>query len=371
MSARLDKARRVVIKIGSSLLVDQQTGALRRDWLDALMDDVAACRARDQDVLLVSSGAIALGRRSLGLDGRTLRLEDSQAAAAAGQIRLAHAYHESLARHGVPVAQILLTGDDTERRRRYLNARNTLSALLAHGSVPVVNENDTVATEEIRFGDNDRLAARVAGMIGADCLVLLSDIGGLYSADPRVDDGAEFIAEVAEITPAIEAMAGATGSQMGSGGMVTKIQAARLAGQAGCTTVIADGGAANPIARLRDGGQGTWFTTAATPASARKRWIAASLHARGSITVDAGAVKALSQGRSLLPAGVTSVEGNFQRGDAVVVRGPDGAALGRGLIAYSAADAARIKGHRSGQIQAILGFLGREEMIHRDDLVLG
>ncbi len=371
MTERLLKAKRVVIKIGSSLLGDQENGTLRRAWLDALADDVAACRKRGQDVLLVSSGAIALGRRSLKLGARSLRLEDSQAAAAAGQIRLAHAYQESLARHDVAVAQILLTGDDTERRRRYLNARNTLTALLAHGSIPVVNENDTVATVEIRFGDNDRLAARVAAMIGADCLVLLSDIDGLYSADPRQDDGAEFVGEVAEITPAIEAMAGATGSYDGSGGMVTKLQAARLATQAGCAMVIADGRAAHPISKLLDGGRGTWFTTAATPASARKRWIAASLHARGSITIDQGAVQALGRGKSLLPAGVTDVEGDFQRGDAVVVRGPDGTALGRGLIAYSRVDAARIKGHRSDRIQEILGFLGREEMIHRDDLVLG
>jgi len=371
MSERLLQAKRLVIKIGSSLLVDQKTGALRRDWLDALADDVAACRKRGQDVLLVSSGAIALGRRSLDLGTRVLRLEDSQAAAAAGQIRLAHAYQESLVRHKVPVAQILLTGDDTERRRRYLNARNTLLALLAHGSVPVVNENDTVATEEIRFGDNDRLAARVAAMIGADCLVLLSDIDGLFSEDPRSNGGAEFVAEVTEITPEIEAMAGATGSHDGSGGMVTKLQAARMAAQAGCAMVITDGSGPHPLARLENGGRGTWFTTSATPASARKRWIAASLHARGSITIDAGAARALSQGKSLLPAGVTAVEGDFQRGDAVVVRGPDSAALGRGLTAYSMADAGRIKGRRSSEIQAILGFLGREEMIHRDDLVLG
>ena len=371
MSDRLRNAKRLVIKIGSTLLVDQETGALRRDWLDALADDVAACRARGQDVLLVSSGAIALGRRSLGLSAKSLRLEDSQAAAAAGQIRLAHAYQESLARHVVPVAQILLTSDDTERRRRYLNARNTLIALLAHGSVPVVNENDTVATEEIRFGDNDRLAARVAAMIGADCLVLLSDIDGLYSADPRQDSTAVFIAEVDRISPEIEAMATGTGSRDGSGGMVTKLQAARLAGQAGCSMVIADGGAVHPIARLENGGRGTWFTTAATPASARKRWIAGSLHAKGSIAIDAGAARALTRGKSLLPAGVTAVEGDFERGDAVTVRGPDGEALGRGLTAYSTADARLILGHRSDEIQAILGFLGREEMIHRDDLVLG
>ncbi len=371
MSEGLRTAKRLVIKIGSTLLVDQQTGALRRDWLDALADDVAACRARNQDVLLVSSGAIALGRRSLGLGDRSLRLEDSQAAAATGQIRLAHAYQESLARHAVPVAQILLTGDDTERRRRYLNARNTLIALLDHGSVPVVNENDTVATEEIRFGDNDRLAARVAAMIGADCLVLLSDIDGLYSADPRQDSAAAFIAEVDKITPEIEAMATGKGSHDGSGGMVTKLQAARLAGQAGCSMIIADGRAPHPIARLENGGRGTRFTTTATPANARKRWIAGSLRAKGSITIDGGAAQALSRGKSLLPAGVTAVEGDFQRGDAVTVRGPDGAALARGLTAYSTADARRILGHRSDQIEAILGFLGREEMIHRDDLVLG
>jgi len=370
MKTFLNKAKRLVIKIGSSLLVDQQTGTLRRNWLNALMDDVAICRAQAQEVLLVSSGAIALGRHSLGLTARTLRLEDSQAAAAAGQIRLAHAYQESLARHNIPVAQILLTGDDTERRRRYLNARNTLTALLTHGSVPVVNENDTVATEEIRFGDNDRLAARVAAMIGADCLVLLSDIEGLYSADPRKNETAEFISEVSEITLAVEAMAGATSNLDGSGGMVTKIQAAQLATQAGCTMIIADGRELHPIVKLRDSGKGTWFTTSATPASARKRWIAASLHVHGTITVDAGAVEALNQGRSLLPAGVTAVEGGFQRGDAVVVRGPDGTALGRGLTAYSMADADRIKGHRSDQIQGILGFLGREEIIHRDDLVI-
>ncbi|MDP6567732.1 MAG: glutamate 5-kinase [Alphaproteobacteria bacterium] len=371
MSERLTNARRLVIKIGSSLLVDQDTGELRRRWLDALADDVAACRRRDQDVLLVSSGAIALGRRSLGLGNRALRLEDSQAAAAAGQIRLAHAYQESLARHDVPVAQILLTIGDTERRRRYLNARNTLMALLSRGSVPVINENDTVATEEIRFGDNDRLAARVAAMVGADCLVLLSDTDGLYTADPRQSPEAEFLREVTEITPAIEAMAGATGSHDGSGGMVTKLQAARVAGQAGCGMVIAHGVPESPIRRLEQTGHGTWFPTAATPASARKRWIAGSLHAAGSITIDDGAARALSRGKSLLPAGVTGVEGEFQRGDAVVVRGADGVELGRGLIAYSHDDARRIMGQQSSRIPDILGFLGREEMIHRDDLVLG
>jgi len=370
VSSTLTRARRVVVKIGSALLVDQASGQLRRHWLAALAEDVAGLRRRGQDVVLVSSGAIALGQRSLGLTERLLRLEDSQAAAAAGQIRLAHAYQDALARHDIPVAQVLLTGDDTEQRRRYLNARGTIGALLAHGSVPVVNENDTVATEEIRFGDNDRLAARVAAMIAADCLVLLSDIDGLYSADPRRDGAARFIPEVAEITPEIEAMAGASGSSVGSGGMVTKLAAARIAMQAGCAMVIADGKAEHALARLDDDGRGTWFATAASPASARKRWIAGSLRPQGSLAIDAGAGRALRNGKSLLPAGVVGVDGRFQRGDAVSVRDPEGAELARGLVAYSSDDARRIMGRRSSEISDLLGYRGREEMIHRDDLAL-
>jgi len=370
MSARFTGARCIVVKIGSALLVDQVSGALRRPWLDALAADIADCRRRNQDVVIVSSGAIALGRHSLDLAGPALRLEDSQAAAAAGQIRLAHAYQDALATHAIPVAQILLTSDDTETRRRYLNARNTVRALLSRGAVPVVNENDTVATEEIRFGDNDRLAARVAAMIGADCLVLLSDIDGLYSADPNHDPAARFIEEVEAVTPEIEAMAGSSGSSVGSGGMVTKLKAARICAQAGCAMVIARGTGLHPLAGLAETGRGTWFTTRANPASARKRWIAGSLKPSGAVTIDDGAVRALQAGKSLLPAGVTAVNGRFERGDAVSVRNGAGHELARGLTAYSAGDAARIIGRRSSEIAEILGYHGREEMIHRDDLAV-
>ena len=370
MTTPLSDAGCVVVKVGSTLLVDDDSGDLRRVWLGTLADDIARLRSEGKSVVVVSSGAIALGRRQLGLSRRSMRLEDSQAAAAAGQIRLAHAYQDALARHNIPVAQILLTIDDTERRRRYLNARSTLTTLLQHGAVPVVNENDTVATEEIRFGDNDRLAARVAAMIGADCLVLLSDIDGLYSADPRGDEEARFIPEVMEITPEIEAMAGASGSHDGSGGMVTKLQAARIALQAGCHMAIAQGRAPNAISALAEGGRATWFIAGATPAGARKRWIAGSLRATGSITVDDGAVRALKAGKSLLPAGVRGVDGTFQRGDAVLVRDQQGNEVGRGLVAYGAGDARKIIGRHSREIADILGFLGREEMIHRDDLVL-
>jgi glutamate 5-kinase len=370
MTGHLAEFRRVVIKIGSALLVDQASGELRRAWLDALAADIADCRRNGQEVVVVSSGAIALGRRSLGLSGADLRLEDSQAAAATGQIRLAHAYQDALAAFDIPVAQILLTSDDTERRRRYLNARNTLRALLDHGSVPVVNENDTVATDEIRFGDNDRLAARVAAMISADCLVLLSDIDGLYSGDPGRDPDATFIDRVERVTPEIEAMAGASGSSVGSGGMVTKLAAAKIAMRAGCRMVIADGKREHPIARLGESGRGTWFTTSATPASARKNWIGGSLKSAGDLIIDEGAQKALRAGKSLLPAGVTAVVGNFQRGDAVSVKLKDGREIARGLSAYSAADAARIMGRHSSDIAGILGYRGREELIHRDDLIL-
>jgi len=298
-----------------------------------------------------------------------LRLEESQAAAAAGQIRLAHAWQEALGRRDIPVAQILLTIEDTEDRRRYLNARNTMSTLLRLGVVPVINENDTVATDEIRFGDNDRLAARVAQMASADTLVLLSDIDGLYTANPGVDADAQHIAAVDAITPAIEAMAGAALNVDSSGGMVTKIAAARIALQAGCRMAIASGKAAHPLARLADGARCTWFVSQAEPQTARKRWIAGSLKPDGTLTVDEGAARALRAGKSLLPAGVTQIEGRFERGDAVVVRDPAGLELARGLTAYSADDARRISGHRSSEIEQILGYRGREEMIHRDDLV--
>jgi glutamate 5-kinase len=370
----LAASRRLVVKVGSALLADE-TGRLRRDWIGALAEDIATLRAAGVEIMLVSSGAIAIGRRLLGLArgprNRALRLEESQAAAAAGQIRLAHAWQEALGRHDIPVAQILLTIDDTEDRRRHLNARNTMSTLLRLGVVPVINENDTVATDEIRFGDNDRLAARVAQMASADTLVLLSDIDGLYTADPGVDPAARHIPQVAAVTPEIEAMAGATLNDDGSGGMVTKIVAARLAMQAGCRMAIANGKALHPLRALADGARCTWFVAQATPQTARKRWIAGGLKPAGTIIVDDGAARALAAGKSLLPAGVTRVEGRFARGDLVVVRDGAGRELARGLVAYPADDARRIAGHRSGEIEAILGFRGREEMIHRDDLVTG
>jgi glutamate 5-kinase len=363
-------ARRLVVKIGSALLVDEAKGAIRRGWLDALTDDVAALMRRGTEVLLVSSGAIAVGRRHLGLTQKTLRLEEKQAAAATGQIRLAHAYQESLARHDITVAQILLTLEDTEERRRHLNARATLTTLLRLGTLPVINENDTVATTEIRVGDNDRLAARVAAMLGCDTLVLLSDIDGLYTADPRQDPAAAFIPEVPEITPAIEAMAGMAPTGYSSGGMITKLVAGKIATGAGCRMVIANGRRLNPLKAMEEGARCTWFLAAVEPRTARKRWIAGSLKPAGSLRVDAGALKALKEGKSLLPAGVTAVEGRFARGDAVVVRDPAGQEVARGLAAYSAADARRIMGHKSREIEAILGYRGREELIHRDDLVV-
>ena len=319
---------------------------------------------------MVSSGAVAIGRRRLGLEARTVKLEEKQAAAATGQIELAQAYQDVFGRHGMTVAQILLTPSDTEERRRHLNARSTMETLLKLGAVPLINENDTVATEEIRFGDNDRLAARVAQMISADTLVLLSDIDGLYTADPRKDASATLVPEVKAITPEIERMAGPPVTGYASGGMVTKIVAAKIAVAAGCRLVIADGKAEHPLAAIDAGAHCTWFLAAANPRTARKRWIAAHVTPAGSIRVDAGAEKALAAGKSLLPAGVTAVEGEFERGDAILVRGPDGRRLGCGLAAYSAADARLIVGHKSAEITALLGYRGRDEMIHRDDLVL-
>lgn len=371
MTASLAQARRIVVKVGSALLVDPRTGQLRRAWLDALADDVARCRARGQEVVIVSSGSIAAGREHLGLKGRPLRLEEKQAAAATGQIRLAHAYQETLARHDITVAQILLTLQDTEDRRRHLNGRATIETLLRLGAVPVINENDTVATAEIRFGDNDRLAARVSQMISADTLVLLSDIDGLYTADPKRDPTATLIPEVGELTPEIEAMAGEALPGYSSGGMVTKLVAARIAMGAGCRMVIAMGKEAAPLARIEAGAPCTWFVPGAEPRTARKRWIGGSLKPVGSVVIDAGAAKALADGRSLLPAGVTAVEGSFRRGDPIAVKDGDGRVLARGLSAYDSDDADRIRGHKSREIEAILGYRGRDEMIHRDDLVLG
>jgi glutamate 5-kinase len=368
--ADLSQSRRLVVKIGSALLVDEESGGIKRRWLEALGDDLAWIRAQGADIIIVSSGAIAVGRRHLSLKPGPLRLEEKQAAAATGQIRLAHAYQETLARHQITVAQILLTLDDTEERRRHLNARSTLNALLKMGAVPVINENDTVATEEIRFGDNDRLAARVAAMISADTLVLLSDIDGLYTADPRKNRGAVFIPRITELTPEIEAMAGDAPPGYSSGGMVTKISAARIAMAAGCRMAIANGRIQNPLRAILDGASCSWFLPTAEPQTARKRWIAGTLKPKGRITVDHGALSALRQGRSLLPAGITRVEGRFERGDSVIVADPGGAEVARGLVAYSARDARLIIGHKSREIADLLGYRGRDEMIHRDDLVL-
>jgi glutamate 5-kinase len=364
------QARRVVLKVGSALLVDQDNGRLNRSWLETLIEDILRMRKRGQQIILVSSGAIALGRRQLGLAPGPLRLEESQAAAAVGQIRLAHAYKELLEPGGITVAQVLLTLEDSERRRRYLNARATLEALLALGALPVINENDTVATAEIRYGDNDRLAARVAQMAGADCLVLLSDVEGLFTADPNREPAAHFIDRVTDITPAIEAMAGASASTVGSGGMATKILAAKIAVAAGCHLCIAAGHHKHPVRRVEDGGRCTWFVPHATPVAARKQWIAGTLRPAGAITIDEGALRALREGKSLLPAGIVRARGRFEPGDTVSVLGADGMEVARGIIAYSDGDTARIMGRQSSAIEGILGYRGRDEIIHRDNLVI-
>jgi len=366
----LAAARRVVVKVGSALLVDQEMGRLNRSWLESLIEDLVRLRRRGQQVILVSSGAIALGRRQLGLPRGALRLEESQAAAAVGQIRLAHAYKELLEERDITVAQVLLTLEDSERRRRFLNARATLESLLALGALPVINENDTVATAEIRYGDNDRLAARVAQMTGADCLVLLSDVEGLFTADPHRDPGAEFIDRVLRVTPEIEAMAGRSASAVGSGGMTTKLLAAKIALSAGCHMCIAAGLHRHPVRRIEEGARCTWFVPSSSPIAARKAWIAGTLRPAGAIAIDAGALRALKEGKSLLPAGVIRALGRFDRGDTVSVLGPDGAEIARGIIAYSDTDVARIMGRQSAEIERLLGFRGRDELIHRDDLVI-
>jgi len=370
MTPNLQSSRRVIIKIGSALLVDPGDGTIHHARLSGLAEDVATLRTRGTEVMIVTSGAIAVGRRYLGFAEGVLKLEEKQAAAACGQIRLAHAYQQALAGHDITVAQILLTIDDTEQRRRYLNARNTINTLLAAGAVPVINENDTVATAEIRIGDNDRLAARVAAMMSADTLLLLSNIDGLYSTDPSRDKAAQWVPQVDSITPEIEAMADAAIATDASGGMPTKIAAARIAMAAGCHMVIAYGDVERPVAALEAGARCTWFISKATPRAARKKWIAASLKSRGTLTIDSGAKAALEAGRSLLPAGVSSVEGEFQRGEAVTITDASGTLLGHGLSAYSARDARRISGHKTGEIEAILGYRGRDAIIHRDDLVL-
>ena len=361
--------RRLVVKVGSSLLVNE-SGQLNRHWLQSLADDLAELQLDNHEVLIVSSGAIALGSSVLGINKKRARLPDLQAAAAAGQVQLVHAYQEALGRHRIQAAQILLTPEDTENRRRFLNARSTLGRLLDLSVVPIVNENDTVATEEIRYGDNDRLAARVAQLLMADALILLSDVDGLYSADPGANSNARHIPEVRSIGADIIAMAGETRSDIGSGGMATKVQAARIATHAGCSTIIASGTVNHPLQELAKGGRRTVFLAEGTPASARKQWLAGALDVRGEIRIDKGAAKALQDGNSLLPVGVTRIVGSFRRGDVVTVIGPDGAEMGRGLTEYSDADATCLKGCQSDQIEARLGYRGRSVIIHRDELVL-
>jgi glutamate 5-kinase len=362
---------RIVVKVGSSLLVDSEGGRLHHAWLSALAEDIARLHQEKRDLLVVSSGAIALGRAVLKLPAGPLKLEDSQAAAAVGQIALARTWAEVLGGHGITAGQVLVTPQDTEERRRYLNARSTIDKLLEWRAVPVINENDTVATNEIRYGDNDRLAARVATMASADLLVLLSDVDGLYDAPPGGDAEARLVPVVERITPAIEAMAGAAGSELSRGGMQTKIEAGKIATHGGTHMVIGSGRVAHPLAAIAGGARCTWFLTPANPVTARKKWIAGSLEPKGFLTIDAGAVAALRRGKSLLPAGVIRIDGTFARGDAVVIRGPDGAEVGRGLVAYDVEDAAKIRGRSSADILSILGFGGRAEMVHRDDLVVG
>jgi glutamate 5-kinase len=364
------KARRIVVKVGSALLVDGASGRLNRAWLETLADDLARLRKRGQEVILVSSGAIALGRRTLGLASGELKLEESQAAAAVGQIRLAHAYKELLDARNLPVAQILLTLEDSEQRRRYLNARATLKTLLSLGAIPVINENDTVATSEIRYGDNDRLAARVAQMTGADCLVLLSDVDGLYTADPNKDPGAQLLPRIARITPEVEALAGASTSGLGRGGMVTKLLAAKIAVAAGCHMCIAAGHHPHPLRRIEKENRGSWFVPETSARSARAQWIAGSLAPAGALRIDDGALRALRAGKSLLPAGVTGIDGRFERGDTVSIRAANGVEIARGLVTWSDDDARRVLGRKSAEIEALFGFRGRTELVHRDDLVM-
>ena len=367
--AALKDAKRLVVKIGSALLVDSETGALRQGWLTSLAQDVARIRARGTDVIIVSSGSIALGRGILGLPLTSLALEQSQAAAAVGQIRLARAYQEALSPHAIVTGQVLVTLEDSQDRRRYLNSRATMETMLGLGVTPIVNENDTIATDEIRYGDNDRLAAQVAVTVGADQLILLSDVDGLYTANPKLKTAAKRLDIVEKITPEIEAMAGDAGSGLSKGGMITKVMAARIAVDGGCAMAIALGTGLNPLGALENGAPATWFSAQTNPQDARKRWISA-MKPRGTVTVDTGAVDALRRGKSLLPAGILQVNGTFGRGDLVAIAGPDDTQLGQGLTRYTSAEARQIMGRQSSEIVKILGYEGRAALVHRDDMVL-
>ena len=368
MTSRLSNAKRIVVKVGSALLVDQQRGTIKAEWLSTLVDDIAGLKKYGADVILVSSGAIALGRRTLGLPKGKLKLDQSQAAAAVGQIALAQAWAEALRTRSIVAAQILVTLNDTEDRQRYLNARATLSTLLKQGAVPVINENDTVATSEIRYGDNDRLAARVASMMSAEVLVLLSDIDGLYSAPPN-QESAKFIPEVTAITPDIEAMAGKPISGVGSGGMITKIEAAKISLSAGCHMVIASGHELHPLQRITKGERCSWFVAQASALQSRKRWIAGTLAPVGRLIVDDGAKAALGKGKSLLPAGVKSIQGTFLQGETVSILTSRGE-FARGLVAYDSDEARKIIGLKSADVQKLMGDDRADELVHRDDLVM-
>ncbi len=367
---RIEEARRLIIKIGSSLIVDPATAEVRTDWLSGFSRDVAGLKSRSIEVVVVSSGAISIGRRSLGLARSVLSLEQKQAAAAVGQIQLAHAWKQAFGDHDMTVAQILLTLDDTEQRRRHLNARATINTLLTLGVVPIINENDSVTTEEIRYGDNDRLAARVAQMISADILVLLSDVNGLYTADPRSDSGATLVPVVDQVTSEILDMAGKAPPGYSSGGMITKLEAARISLAGGCAMVIAYGDRPDALEQLESGTECTWFIPPSEPLAARKRWIAGLMTVPGSVTIDDGAVRALQRGKSLLPAGIVDISGMFARGDLVLVKDAHDTVIARGLSAYSADDARKIIGRKSRDIESILGYRGWDELIHRDDLVM-
>jgi glutamate 5-kinase len=370
LNEALTQASRIVIKIGSALLVDA-TGELRTDWLGKLARDIMQLRAEGKEIVTVSSGAVALGAPLLPEGTSKRRLQESQAAAAVGQVRLAHAWQELFAAHDTVVAQILLTLEDTETRRRYLNARDTIDTLLTMGAVPVINENDTVATQEIRYGDNDRLAARVAQMISADGLVILSDVDGLYTDNPELNADAQFIDLVEDITPEIEAMAGEPLRMgVGSGGMITKVTAAQIAVASGCHVLLINGTHDSPITRFRETGRGTLFAAQETDTSQHKQWLAGTLMPAGTLVVDEGAEQALSEGKSLLAAGVTAVEGDFQRGDTVAITNQQNKELALGLAAYPSQEARLIMGHNSRELEAILGYRGRGELVHRDNMVL-
>ena len=367
---KLNMAQIIIIKVGSALLVDEQQSRINGEWLAGMAADIASLHAAGKSVVVVSSGAIALGQQGLGLPGTGLRLEEKQAAAATGQVILANAWMMALAKHTISTAQILLSPDDTETRRRHLNARATMKTLLELKSVPVVNENDTVTTAEIRYGDNDRLAARVAAMLSADMLCLLSDVDGLYTENPALNSAATHLAEIDALTPKVLKMAGSANAAYASGGMITKLEAARIATKAGCDMVICDGQPLGPLSKLRDGARSTLFHAGASPLTARKQWIAGALSPKGCLTVDSGALGALRKGRSLLPAGVVAVEGEFERGDLIAIRNRAGAVIGHGLSAYSAGDANIICGHKSREIETLLGYRGRDEIIHADNLVM-